>query len=128
VPVLKEFISVLRPETSTGEHDEQMAERIEDLLIALIISGFNYKYLHNWFEAIHEDKELRERVKTCFTGYIKKFQNYIDSFQHGLKTIDMVGHNKPNWEEIKWREMPFVGLEVYMHFKEIDWNYYTNTP
>ena len=75
---------------------------------------------------INEDKNFRERVKSCFQGFIEGFQKRIAGFQNGLETIDMVGRRKPDWEEIKWREMPFVGLEVFMHFKEIDWDYYHN--
>jgi hypothetical protein len=125
---LKEFISTLLLDSHTGEGQKDTQERIETYLIALIISGFNYQYLQKWFELIHEDKEFRERVKTCFTGFINRFQNYITSFQYGLETIDMVGCRRPNWEEIKWREMPLLGLEVFLHFKEIDWEYYCNRP
>jgi hypothetical protein len=125
---LKEFISNLNLEYQTGEHNEHTQERVEELIIAQIISGYNYNYLHNWLDLIHEDKEFRERVKTCFTRYITKFQGYIKSFQFGLETVDMVGSRHPDWEKIRWNEFPLVGLEVFMHFKEIDWEYYANRP
>jgi len=124
--VLKEYIARLRLEPSMGETEEQTLQRIENYLIALMISGYNYKFLKNWFGLINEDREFRERVKNCFKGFIEGFQKRIAGFQYGLETIDMVGRRQPDWEEIKWREMPFVGLEVFMHFKEIDWDYCHN--
>ncbi len=121
-PALKEFISRLQLQSQT-ESKEDTLRRIETYLIALIISGYNYKYLRNWFELIHEDKEFRERVKNCLQGFIEGFQKRIAGFQYGLETIDMVGRRQPDWEEIKWRELSLVGLEWFMHFQAINWEY-----
>lgn len=119
---LKEFISKLWLQPHTAEKEEQTLKRIEDYLIAFILSGFTYKYHSKWFELIHEDKVFRERIKTCFNEYLDKFNGYISSFQYGIKTIDLLGGRKPDWEQIKWREQPLIGLEMFMQFSSIHWD------
>ena len=126
--VLKEFISRLLLVSQTGDNLKDTQERIENRLIALMISGYNFEHLQKWFELIHEDKEFRQRVKTCFQGFITRFQSHISYFQQELETVDMVGRRYPDWEKIKWRKSTFVGLEVFMHYEEIDWDYYLNRP
>jgi hypothetical protein len=122
-PALKEFISRLQLQSHTAESGEATLRRIETYLVSFIISGYNYQYLPSWFGLIHEDQEFRERVKTCFKGFIDGFQQDIAAFQHGVQTIDMLSSRKPNWEEIKWRELSLAGLEWFMHFQEINWDY-----
>ena len=118
---LKEFILKLYLEHYLGEPEEETLKRIESYLVGFVISGYNYEYLKSWFQLIHEDKEFRERIASCFKGYIEAFQEDISVFQHGLETISMLSHRRPNWEEIKWREMVLVSLERFMHFQSIHW-------
>lgn len=117
---LKEFILKLYLERDP-EPEEETLKRIESYLVGFIISGYNYQYLKSWFQLIHEDQEFSERIVSCFKEYIEVFQQDISVFQYGLETINMLSHRRPNWEEIKWREMPLVGLERFMHFQSIHW-------
>jgi hypothetical protein len=119
---LKEFILRLHLQPYTAEQEERTLERIESYLIAFILSGYSYRHLQNWFNLIHEDQEFRERVNSCFKGYIEAFQRDISAFQYGLETIKMLSRRHPNWEEMKWRESPLIGLERFMQFQSINWN------
>lgn len=116
VETLKDFIVKVRPRPNVKGIDETR-KKIEDYLIAFIVSGFNHRYIRAWFRFFHKDKLFRERFECRLKEAIVHYQSNIKYFRNVLEIVGPLGRrSEPDWEEMKWKFIQVHSLEMFLHF------------
>ena len=116
VEPLKEFLWKVKVDHYI-EEVEKTRKRIEEFLIAYIVSGHNHKHIMDWLKFLYADKQFRQRVEDFFKEIIGKYKSNIRAFEMGLGIVGKLGRrSEPNWNEIEWNIGSLHGLESFIHF------------